>query len=92
MALMQDDHVVQTLPPGTANEPFHIGILPWTLRGSQHFLEAHVPNPLSKGRAVDAVAIAEQRPGHLVPRECFDHLLGCPLGGGMLRGCPETNV
>ena len=85
MPLMQDDHLIQTLPPDTSNEPFHIRILPRTLGSGSHFLDAHVLDPLSKGRAVDAIAIAEQIPGSLVPRERFDHLLGCPLGCRMLR-------
>ena len=75
MPLMQDEHLIQTLPPDTANEPFHRGILPRTLGSGQHFLDVHVPHTLSKGGAVDAVAIAAQRPGRLVPGEHFDHLL-----------------
>ena len=29
MVLVQDHHMVQTLPPDAPNEAFHIGILPW---------------------------------------------------------------
>ena len=28
MGLVQDDHMIEELPTYTANEPFHIGILP----------------------------------------------------------------
>jgi hypothetical protein len=43
-----------------------------------------VPDPLSKGGAVDAIPIAEERAGRLVPRERLDDLLRGPLGGRML--------
>jgi hypothetical protein len=53
MPLMQDDYVIQTRSPDTANAPLHIGILPRTLWSGQHFLNAHTPHTQSKGRAVD---------------------------------------
>src|SRR2546421_7291921 len=92
MPLMQDDYLIQTLSPDSANEPFHIRILPRTLRSGPHFLDAHVLDPLSKGRAVDAIAIAEQISGCLVPWERFDHLLGCPLGCWMLSDIDVYNA
>jgi hypothetical protein len=85
MPLMQDEPLIQTLPPDTAKEPFHIRMLPPTLGSGLHCLDAPVLDPLSKGRAVDAIAVAEQIPGHLDPRERFDPLLCRLWGGRMLR-------
>ena len=73
-----------TLPPDTANEPFHRGILPRTLWSGPHLLDAHVPHTLSKSCAVDAVTIAAQIPGRLIPWERFDHLVRHPPDCRML--------
>jgi len=38
MPLMQDDDLIQTLPPDTANEPLDIRILPRRAGGGHHFI------------------------------------------------------
>ena len=43
MALVQDDHVVQAFAADAANEPFHVGILPWALGGDEDLFDPHVP-------------------------------------------------
>src|SRR5262245_16263494 len=75
MALVQDDHLVEAVAADTANEPFHVGILPWALWGDEDLFDPHVPYPLPKGRPVDTITVAEEIPWCLVPREGFDHLL-----------------
>ena len=49
MALVQDDHVVQAFAADAANEPFHVGILPWALWDDEDLSDPHVPHPLPKG-------------------------------------------
>jgi hypothetical protein len=58
---------------------------PRTPRGTQHFFDAHVPHPLPKGGAIDAVPIAQQISRGFVPRKGLDDLLCGPFGRGVLR-------
>jgi hypothetical protein len=51
MPLMEDDHVVQTLPADTPNQPLDKGILPWTPWCDQDFFDPHVPQALPKSRS-----------------------------------------
>ena len=53
MVFVVDHHMVQALPPDTANTSFHIGMLPRTLGSGQHFLYTHVLAPLPKDCSVD---------------------------------------
>ena len=75
MALVQDDHVVQAFAAETPDEALHVQILPRTPRGDHDFLESHTAPALSKRGPVHAVAIAQQIPRGLVPREGFHVLL-----------------
>jgi len=84
MLRMPDNHLSQTRPPDTAHAPVHRGMLPWTLGSGPPFRDAQVLDPLAQGRTRDAGAIAEQRPGCLVPRKGFDHLWRGPRGCRML--------
>jgi hypothetical protein len=63
MPLVQDDHVIQHLTTNTANQTFHIRILPGRSRRNQDLFDAHMPDVLLKERAVDAVPIAQEIPG-----------------------------
>ena len=84
MSLMQDNDMIQTLPPNTADEPLDIWILPWRAGGGHHFLDAHMAHTSTKMGAVDTVPIAEEIAGSLVPRKPLGHLLDRPLGCRML--------
>ena len=84
MALVQDDYIVQAFAANTPDEPLDVGILPRTPGGDHHLLDPHIPHPLPKGGAIGAVPIAQQISRCLVPWEGVHHLLGGPLGGGML--------
>ena len=80
MLLVQHDHIVETLPAHTTDEPFHIGTLPRAVRRNLHFFEVHVADSLLKIRAADCVPIPEQQSWRCIPRKRFDDLLGGPLG------------
>jgi hypothetical protein len=77
MSRVQDEHVVQALAMDAPDEPLDIRILPWAVRGDQDLFDAHVPDALSKGRAVDAAPIAQQIAWRFVPRKRLHHLLSC---------------
>jgi len=85
MSLVQDDHVVQAFAAKTPDQPLDIGILPRTPGSDHDLLNSHMLYSLLKGGAIDAVAIAQQIPWGLVPREGVDDLLGGPLRRRMLR-------
>ena len=59
MALVQDDHMVQAFAADVANEPCHIGILPWALGCDEDLFDPHVPHPLPKVRTVDTITVAQ---------------------------------
>src|SRR5512134_281117 len=69
MPLMEDDHMVQTFPADTPNQALDIWVLPRTPGRNHDLFDLHVLDALLKGRAVDAVAVAEQIPWCLLPRE-----------------------
>src|SRR4030095_2806058 len=48
VALMEDDHVVQTLPADTPNQSLDKRILPWTPWGDHDLLDPHMLYPLSR--------------------------------------------
>ena len=62
MSLVQNDHVIQAFAANTPDQPLHIGVLPGTPRGNQHFIDAHTPDTLLKACPVDAVAITQEIP------------------------------
>ena len=67
MLLVAHHHMVKTLPSDAPDKALDIRIQPWTLRGDHALFDTHARDALPEGRAVDAVAIAEQIPGRLVP-------------------------
>ena len=84
MRCIANDDMLQTCPSDAPNEALHRGILPRTLGRDDDFIDPHVLHALPKGRAIDAVPIAEEIAGGLVPRKRLDDLLCRPLGGWML--------
>ena len=81
MPLIQDDDVIEALPPDRSDHAFDEWILPWTSRSNQHFLEAHVSDSFLKSSAIDLVPVAKQILGLQFPRERFHDLLRRPLCG-----------
>ncbi|MFC1572987.1 hypothetical protein ACFL6M_05240 [Candidatus Eisenbacteria bacterium] len=57
-----------------------IALLPRTSRCTYNLLDAHVLDAALEELTVDLVPISKQVARPVVPRECFDDLLGCPLG------------
>ena len=56
--LSQHDHMIQALSADRANQPLHIGVLPGTLEGRDHLLDAHGADPLAELLAVDLIMIS----------------------------------
>ena len=75
MSLMQDDHVVKAVAADIPDQPLDVRILPWTPRGDHDFLDPHVAHALPKRGPVNAVAIAQEIPRGLVPREGINDLI-----------------
>jgi hypothetical protein len=79
LSLMQDHHVVQARATETPDEPLDRGLPPRASWGDAHVSNAHMPHPLPKGGAVDAVPIAAEIPWRLVPREGVGDLVCGPF-------------
>src|SRR5260370_2962144 len=77
--LMEDNDVVQALAPNGTDETLNVGILPRALRCSQDFVNAHPSSCLTKLLSIDCVAVAQQVPRGIVPRECFQKLSSSPF-------------
>src|SRR5215472_5522718 len=86
---MEHDHMVETLAPNGANDPFHVGSLPGRTRRRQHLFYSHVGQLFSEVLAENRVAISQQVTRELLERECVAQLLAGPLGG-WVRGHVEV--
>jgi hypothetical protein len=89
---VQNEDIVQTLPPDRANEPFHQGILPRTVGGRQHFTDRHAVDALPERVAADRVAIAEEIARSGLVRKGVHDLLRRPVGRGMLGDVEVDNA
>jgi hypothetical protein len=85
MALVQDNHAAQAVTADVANEPFHIGILPWVLGGNENLINPQVSHSPPKVRPVDTITVAQEIPWCVVSRAGVDHLLAGPLRAGVRR-------
>jgi hypothetical protein len=86
MAGVQDDVVVQALPPNRPDEPLGVGILPGALRCGENLLHAQRLDSQSNLNTVPAIPIAEEITGSVSVCERFYDLLGGPIPGRMLGG------
>ena len=76
--------MVEAFSADRADQPFSIGALPGRSESGDKLADVQVFVQCPEYGAVDAVAVPEQGPRRLIPREGL-HDLGCsPLGGGML--------
>ena len=83
--LIDDDQVVETLSPDTADDPFDKRILKRRPRGCDHLFDPHPFNAALEILAVNAVSIAQQIFGSQIIGKGFDDLLRRPFGGGIGR-------
>ena len=67
VALVEDHHPIQTLPPDAPDHPLGIGILPGAPRGGQDLVDAQVRHAALKPRAIHGIAIAKQVLGRGLP-------------------------
>jgi len=82
--LIQDDDVVEAFSADRADQPFDVRPLPGRSESGENLADVQAFDQRPECYAIDAVAVPEQEPRRLVPREGL-HDLGCgPLGGGML--------
>jgi hypothetical protein len=76
--------MIEAITTDTPNEALDLRILPWAPWGNHDLFDPHMPHPLPKRDAIDAVPIAQQISRFFVPREGVNDLLGGPRGGGVL--------
>src|SRR5262245_42436972 len=60
MVFAENDYMVQTLAPDSADQPFHIGRLPRTMWGCHHFLNPHSRHSPTEFFAVNLIPISEE--------------------------------
>jgi len=88
--LIHDDDVVEAFPADRADQPFDVRALPGRSESGEHLADVQAFDQRPECYAIDAVAVPEQEPRRLVPREGLHELRCGPLGGGM-PGDIETN-
>jgi len=80
MFLIQHDDMIQTLTTYRSDQSFDVRILPGRSRSRNDFLDANVPDSLTEELSVDRISITDQESRCCFFRQCFDDLLGSPLG------------
>ena len=56
MTFIEDDNVIQALPPYRADQPLHIGRLPWRARGRKHFFDTETFHSIAESFTINAGA------------------------------------
>ena len=77
---IDDDQMVQALPPNCTDDPLDIRTLLRRSGRSQHFLNAKLLQLLRETRTEDPVPVAKQILRGSAPWESLPQLLGCPFG------------
>ena len=54
---IENDHVIQTASPDRTDDPFVIGILPWTLKSSFYFFYSRSIDSIREHFAVDPIVV-----------------------------------
>ena len=85
VSLAENEHVIQTLAPGRADNPLRERVLPRAVRGREDLTNPYALHALPEGIAGDRVAIAEEVGGCGIVREGLHDLLSRLGGGGMFR-------
>jgi len=83
MPLTENHDVVEAFATDAADDPLHVGRLPWTPRRDDHLLDAHRLDPSAEVGTVDPISVSQQKPRRRVPRERLYDLLSCPPRGGV---------
>ena len=84
MELVEDDEVIDNFAPERSDEPLDVPVLPRRARRDAELRDAEMAHASIERRAVDPVAVANQRLEAFV-RDSFDDLLRGPFGSGMRR-------
>ncbi len=76
MALVKDNHVIQTLPVNATNDAFDIGFLPRAPRCGGAFFYTQTAYAFSKLVSIDCIAIAQQISRRGIPMEKLQRAAG----------------
>jgi len=85
VALVENDDVIQTISADTANNSFHIRILPGASRCRDYLFNEEAPHAAAESLTIDGIAIPKQIARCGIPRKGLDHLLSHPLDRRVLR-------
>jgi len=85
MALVEHDHMIETLSPYRTDYSFGVRVLPRRARCNQNFLGAHTLDAMSERTAVDSVTISNHESRRFAERKGLDDLLCGPLYCRMSR-------
>src|ERR1700740_1029719 len=78
--LAQDNHMIDTLAPDRADQPFSNAILPGGGRCGKLVTYAHGTQSACDDRSCDAIPVADHVARSYVARECFCELARDPIG------------
>jgi hypothetical protein len=92
MSFAEHDHMIQTIPAYGTDDSFAIRVLPGGPGCNQDFLDAHAFHAFLEVVAVDAIAIADEKPRCLFVRESIDDLLGGPFGMRICGNVEEDDL
>jgi hypothetical protein len=92
MAFIEDDDMVETLPPHGSHEAFSKRILPRRPRCGENFFDAEALDATAELVAENAVAVANHEPGRRVLGERLDDLLGGPGRAGVVGDAEVKNA
>ena len=76
---MANNDVIQAFAPNGTDQALRVGVLPRALGRRQDFVNAHPIRQVTELLSINAVAVAQQVPGGVIPREGFQKLTSCPF-------------
>src|SRR5260221_14604611 len=85
MSFAEHNNMVKTIPSDRADEPLRVSVLPGRPWRDRPIPYTHCSKPLDENLAIDAIAIANDIPGGLLPAVAFDHLTGNPMAARTSR-------
>lgn len=83
MSLVENNHVIQTIPTNRSYNAFGIRVLPWRSRRSDNLLDTQALDPSLGSLTIYGIPVAQQESRSGIEWKCFYQLLGRPPYGGM---------
>src|SRR5262245_55460382 len=84
--LAKHNDMVEAIPSDRSNEPLRTSVLPWGACCSRPIANTHRLQPTENDVAIDAITVANDVAGRLLPPICLGQLAGNPFRSRMRRG------